>query len=42
MHIMEGFLPIEHAIGWTLASAPFVADDIRAILFGPAAMAIRA
>lgn len=25
MHIMEGFLPIEHAVGWTLASAPFVA-----------------
>jgi len=25
MHIMEGFLPVEHALGWTLASAPFVA-----------------
>lgn len=24
MHIMEGFLPAEHALGWTLASAPFV------------------
>ena len=24
MHIMEGFLPAQHAIGWTLASAPFV------------------
>jgi hypothetical protein len=24
MHIMEGFLPVEHALGWTLASAPFV------------------
>jgi cobalt/nickel transport system permease protein len=25
MHIMEGFLPVEHALGWTLAAAPFVA-----------------
>ena len=25
MHIMEGFLPVEHALGWTVASAPFVA-----------------
>ncbi len=24
MHIMEGFLPVEHAIGWFAASAPFV------------------
>lgn len=24
MHIMEGFLPVEHAVGWTAASAPFV------------------
>lgn len=24
MHIMEGFLPVDHAVGWTLASAPFV------------------
>ena len=31
MHIMEGFLPVEHAIGWTLASAPFVAYGILAI-----------
>lgn len=31
MHIMEGFLPVEHAIGWTLASAPFVAYGIVAI-----------
>jgi cobalt/nickel transport system permease protein len=22
MHIMEGFLPFEHALGWTLASSP--------------------
>ena len=25
MHIMEGFLPVPHAAGWTLASAPFLA-----------------
>ena len=31
MHIMEGFLPIEHAVGWTLASAPFVACGIVAV-----------
>ena len=31
MHIMEGFLPIEHAVGWTLASAPFVAYGVVAI-----------
>ena len=31
MHIMEGFLPIEHAVGWTLASAPFVAYGIAAV-----------
>lgn len=24
MHIMEGFLPIEHAVGWAVVSAPFV------------------
>jgi cobalt/nickel transport system permease protein len=24
MHIMEGYLPVEHAIGWTVVSAPFV------------------
>jgi cobalt/nickel transport system permease protein len=24
MHIMEGFLPVKHAIGWSVASAPFV------------------
>ena len=28
---MEGFLPIEHAVGWTLASAPFVAYGIHAV-----------
>ena len=31
MHIMEGFLPLEHAVGWTIASAPFVAYGIHAI-----------
>ena len=31
MHIMEGFLPVEHAIGWTLASAPFVVLGIRSV-----------
>lgn len=31
MHIMEGFLPVEHALGWTLASAPFVALGIRSV-----------
>ena len=31
MHIMEGFLPIEHAVGSTLASAPFVAYGVVAI-----------
>lgn len=24
MHIMEGFLPLQHCIGWGLASAPFL------------------
>lgn len=28
MHIMEGFLPISHAIGWSVAAAPFVAASI--------------
>lgn len=31
MHIMEGFLPVEHALGWTVASAPFVALGIRSV-----------
>ena len=31
MHIMEGFLPVEHAVGWTLASAPFVAWGVLAV-----------
>ncbi|HEY3431248.1 MAG TPA: energy-coupling factor ABC transporter permease [Rhodocyclaceae bacterium] len=28
---MEGFLPVEHALGWTLASAPFLAGGLYAI-----------
>jgi len=31
MHIMEGFLPFEHAVGWTVASAPFVAYGLYAV-----------
>ena len=31
MHIMEGYLPIEHAVGWTAASAPFVAYGLYAV-----------
>ena len=31
MHIMEGFLPVTHAIGWSIASAPFVAYGIYTI-----------
>ncbi len=29
MHIMEGFLPAEHALAWTLVSAPFVVAGAR-------------
>lgn len=25
MHIVEGYLPVAHAVGWTVAAAPFVA-----------------
>lgn len=35
MHIMEGFLPAGHALGWTIVSAPFVvagAVSLRRIL----------
>lgn len=28
MHIMEGFLPAQHALGWTLVSAPFVVAGV--------------
>ena len=31
MHIMEGYLPLEHAVGWTAASAPFVAYGLYAV-----------
>lgn len=31
MHIMEGFLPIKHCIGWGVASAPFVAYGLCSI-----------
>jgi cobalt/nickel transport system permease protein len=31
MHIMEGYLPVVHAIGWTAAAAPFVACGIRSV-----------
>ncbi len=31
MHIMEGFLPVKHAIGWSIASAPFVAFGLHSI-----------
>jgi cobalt/nickel transport system permease protein len=31
MHIMEGFLPIQHAIGWTMASAPFVTYGLYSV-----------
>lgn len=31
MHIMEGFLPASHAIGWTIAAAPFVVGGAMAL-----------
>lgn len=31
MHIMEGWLPQEHAAGWWLASAPFVACGVYSV-----------
>ncbi|HMN03396.1 MAG TPA: energy-coupling factor ABC transporter permease, partial [Geobacter anodireducens] len=31
MHIMEGFLPVKHAVGWSIASAPFVAYGLRTV-----------
>ncbi|MHB0884701.1 MAG: energy-coupling factor ABC transporter permease [Bacillota bacterium] len=31
MHIMEGYLPIEHCVAWTVAAAPFVAAGARSI-----------
>ncbi|MGY1716236.1 energy-coupling factor ABC transporter permease [Geodermatophilus nigrescens] len=32
MHIAEGFLPAPHAIGWTVAAAPFVVHGARAVV----------
>lgn len=31
MHIMEGFLPVRHAIGWSVAAAPFVTYGLYTI-----------
>lgn len=31
MHIMEGYLPLAHAVGWSLASAPFLIHGLRSI-----------
>lgn len=31
MHIMEGFLPVKHCVGWGVASAPFVVHGLRTI-----------
>ena len=31
MHIMEGFLPVKHAIGWSVAAVPFVAYGLHSI-----------
>lgn len=31
MHIMEGFLPVKHAVGWSVAAAPFVAYGLHSI-----------
>ena len=31
MHIMEGFLPLEHALGWSVAATPFLAYGLHAV-----------
>ena len=31
MHIMEGFLPVKHAIGWSIAASPFVGYGLYTI-----------
>lgn len=31
MHIMEGFLPVEHAVAWSVVSAPFVVAGVRRV-----------
>jgi cobalt/nickel transport system permease protein len=32
VHIAEGFLPAGHALGWTIAAAPFVVHGARAVV----------
>lgn len=31
MHIMEGYLPVEHAIGWSVAAAPFLGYGLHRV-----------
>lgn len=31
MHIMEGFLPVEHAVGWSVVSLPFLAVGVHSL-----------
>jgi cobalt/nickel transport system permease protein len=31
MHIIEGYLPLTHAVGWTLTTTPFVVHGYRAL-----------
>lgn len=31
MHVMEGFLPVKHAIGWSVASAPVVGYGLYSV-----------
>jgi cobalt/nickel transport system permease protein len=31
MHIMDGYLPLTHAVAWTVASAPFVVTGYRTL-----------
>ena len=31
MHIMEGFLPVTHAVAWSVVSAPFVAYGLHTV-----------
>jgi len=31
MHIMEGFLPVRHAVGWFAVAAPFLAAGVRSL-----------
>lgn len=31
MHIMEGFLPVKHAIGWSVAASPIVAYGLYSV-----------